>query len=118
MGISLFSNSDYSPPNPNPLKYSVITKVFIGRLEIVEVSYSGCTTFNGRKLLLLRRHHVVLSQSTNGYGETCFPSHVIQLDPHLLGEDHIVMARFEPTDEGWRLARMCADNIIAEEYNE
>jgi hypothetical protein len=36
------------------------------------------------------------------------------LDPHLLGSTHPVMARFEPTEEGWELARMCAKSLEAQ----
>jgi hypothetical protein len=97
MGVfTLFSDrSDCpQPPMPDPTNYSTIKRVFVGKFEIAEVKYFGCTTFNGRKLLLLRRR---------------LPCRI--LDPHLLGDDHIVMARFEPTEEGWRLAHICADYL-------
>ena len=31
-----------------------------------------------------------------------------KLDPHLLGNGHIVIARFEPNEQGKKMARMCA----------
>lgn len=96
MGINLFS--DYQdPPNPNPMKWKTISKEKIGDYIIQEVKYHGCTTFNGHKLVLMRKEPL--------FGE---------LDPHLLGTHHYVMARFEPTEEGWALARLCAENLNEE----
>jgi hypothetical protein len=98
MGIfRLLSDSrgdDWTPtaPDPNPFKFKVLKQENVGKRSILLVEYEGCTTFGGRKLLLTRR------KWTGGS----------QLDPHLLGDDHIVMARFEPTDEGLEFARMCA----------
>lgn len=107
MGLSLFSDgcSCPQPPNPNPLLYSIIKVQKIGnKFEIAEVKYKGCTTFNGRKLLLLRRN-ILIEKDGHYYYK------VEKIDPHLLGEDHIVMARFEPTEEGWELAELCAKHL-------
>lgn len=99
MGVlKLFSDSspsNYSNPNPNPNDFSIIQTEKINDKFIVEVKYHGCTTFGGRKLLLLK------SEYYNGN----------PLDPHLLGEDHIVLARFEPNGQGWCLARLCANSL-------
>lgn len=69
-------------------------RVVNGR-SILLVHYEGCPTFNGMKLMLLKRRY--------------WPGEC--LDPHLLGEDYMIMARFEPNEMGWRLATACAEMI-------
>jgi len=103
MGISIFSggHDGPEPPMPNPRTYSTIKRKHVGDYEIAEVFYRGCTTFKGRKLLLLKRHLYSNNKDT-----------VKGLDPHLLGNDHIVIARFEPTEQGWELAELCAQNLL------
>ena len=97
MGINLFSFGNTQPPNPNPFLKSTIKFEFIGDYSIMEVKYYGCTTFDGRKLLLIKGR-----------------KHISHLDPHLLGGGHPVIARFEPNETGWMLARECA-TILSEE---
>lgn len=90
--IKLFSDStDFGPPNPDPNRFKVLRIEVCGQYQIVEVRYDGCTTFNGRKLLLMRLSEIGKS-----------------LDPHLLGNGHPVVARFEPTKIGWEMARRSA----------
>jgi len=90
--IKLFSDSiDPAPPNPDPNQFKVLKIETHGQYQIVEVRYHGCTTFNGRKLLLMRLTEI---------GKT--------LDPHLLGDGHPVIARFEPNKIGWEMARRSA----------
>ena len=104
MGIGIFSNRRselYSEPNaapasmptvPNPYIYQIFSQEVIGNYSIVEARYAGCTTFSGRKLMLIK-----------GNREITPP-----LDPHLLGDGHSVIARFEPNEQGRRMARLCA----------
>lgn len=98
MGLNFFGSDRRETipesPNPNPSLFSIIKREIIGDYSIVEVLYYGCTTFEGRKLMLLKTRTVPLP-----------------LDPHLLGNDHPVIARFEPNKDGWRLARLCALNL-------
>ena len=82
-------------PNPNPFKFKVLKEEKLERGMILLVNYDGCTTFKGDKLLLLRCHI-----DLKYFGK---------LDPHILGDGHIVCARFEPTPEGWSMARMAAN---------
>lgn len=90
--IKLFSDSTIPfPPNPQPNKFQVLKVEKYRNYQIVEVRYVGCTTFKGRKLLLMRKIEI---------GAV--------LDPHLLGNGHAVIARFEPTPEGWEMARRLA----------
>ena len=87
----------YISPDPNPHEFEILKKEKAGKGMIVEVKYEGCTTFDGVKLLLLR------SQVDFKYFR--------KLDPHILGNGHIVCARFEPTPQGWDMARMSAEML-------
>lgn len=87
MGLIKLFSSDSPEPNPQLSDFKIIRKQDVGDYQIVEVEYRGCTTFGGRKLLLMRKGKI---------GKT--------LDPHLLGNGHPVIARFEPTVEGWMMA--------------
>jgi len=85
------------PPNPNPFKYEVLDYEHHGNCSILLVKYEGCTTFNGLKLLLTRERYKEKREQS--------------LDPHLLGFQHLVMARFEPTELGLAMARVCAEGL-------
>jgi len=87
-------NNTY-PPNPDPIKFKVLKETHCNNVSILLVKYEGCTTFKGKKLLLLNKLWK---------GD-------IELDPHLLGDDHNVIARFEPNTQGFELAKMCAKNV-------
>lgn len=97
MGIKLFSYSPTNPqsPNPDPYSFRIIEEVVIGDYIVARVFYYGCTTFDGHKLMLLKSNKV--------------PS---PLDPHLLGNGHPVIARFEPNETGWKLAKLCARELM------
>ena len=85
----------YKSPNPDPFKFKILKQEKLPRGMILEVEYEGCTTFKGVKLMLLRCHIDL--------------KYFAKLDPHLLGDGHIVCARFEPTEQGWNMARMAAE---------
>jgi hypothetical protein len=96
MGISIFSRCGTGPansvaPNPDPAHWRLLEQEVMGDLSIALVEYDGCTNFEGRKLLLLRG---VLK-----LGEP--------LDPHFRPGGP-VMARFEPTSDGWKVAQLVA----------
>ena len=97
MGISIFKVAD---PNPNPYKYKILKVEPIRGYLIIEALYFGCTTFEGRKLLLFKGLDLIHP-----------------LDPHLLGGSHPVVARFEPNEKGWRLARLCALYLSENSHN-
>lgn len=82
-------------PNPDPYKFFVEKSERIGNNTILLVHYFGCTTFDGRKLLLI---NIPWDDRP-------------ELDPHFLDGNHIVKARFEPTEEGYKLAKLCAENL-------
>jgi hypothetical protein len=78
---------------PDPEKYKVEHAEWVGGNTIVMANYGG-ETFGGKKLMVLR-------------GKICAENRKT-LDPHFLNENHVVVARFQPTDEGMKLARIVA----------
>ena len=97
MGLKLFSSgSDYTPtsnttPNPNKFRFTIeeIIKGKAGVYDLLVVKYPDCTTYCGHKLIMVKTGTVNLTD--------------IELDPHFL-HDGKVVARFKPTDEGYKLA--------------
>ena len=82
-------------PEPNPRRFNIRKREDVNGRSILLVYYPGCTTFEGMKLILL--HGL-----WNGGA---------WLDPHFVPESpQRVMARFEPTEQGWTLARLCAES--------
>ena len=95
--IKLFSGgASYveNPVNPDPYKFRIKKLMSINGLYVSLVNYPNCTTFEGDKVLV-----------TN-YDIT----NKIKLDPHFY-KDSGLIARFEPTKDGWKAAVWFATNI-------
>ena len=90
-----------SPPNPDPLKYTIINIEKMGAVIILEVKYDGCTTYEGHKILL---YHKTTIEALWRQGS---------LDPHFSTKGGYIspIARFAPTDLGREMA-----GHLAEEY--
>ncbi len=120
MGIKLFGSSSdarycrascdavpsTAPPvpsgNPDPAKFEVIDTLGIGDYLIVEIRYPDCKNYEGRKIMV--------------YKGTDWESLKKQklIDPHF--SDHpkfrSPIARFEPTDSGWRMAEIFVKAMV------
>jgi len=84
-----------SPPgNPDPLNYEILRSQQVGRHLVVEVKYLDCTNYEGRKIMV--------------YSNLTISNLILQkvVDPHFTVSDKFrsPIARFEPTDRGWKLA--------------
>lgn len=93
MGIGfnkLSSGSSYKKDsrNPNPNLFEIIRGRLVGHLLIAELKYSGCTNYEGRKILVF-----------DGYTQKEFMS-LWSVDPHFC-EGSKLIARFAPTEKGW-----------------
>lgn len=88
------------PPAPDPSRFVIHNHEQIGRSLIVSIVYPDCTTYEGRKVL-------VFADATIEALRRCQ-----LLDPHFTNladvSQFVPVARFEPTERGWRLARVCA----------
>lgn len=87
--------------NPDPMNYRIIRYEEIGLSLVIELQYPDCDNYEGRKILV--------------YKELDFLTLINQrsIDPHFC--NHATMrspfARFEPTEEGWSVAKEMAKHI-------
>lgn len=83
--------------NPDPKKFRIESVMEFGSVIVATVTYSGCTNFEGKKILVFK----------NMSAARLFDLKV--LDPHFSKEENAPFARFEPTPEGLKVAsRMAA----------
>lgn len=78
-------------PEADPFKFTILRTAHNGGLTLAEINYHGCTNYEGRKVLLLKRtlKELVASES---------------LDPHFLdNHENGLLARYVPTEEGWEM---------------
>ena len=111
--IKLFSGDRYpSPPapvvnnninivvpgNPYPANYKIIDTLTYGDILIVEIQYPDCKNYEGRKILV---YEGVTSQELRKQK---------YIDPHfsINKKFHSPIARFEPTERGWKMAESFA----------
>ncbi len=87
-------------PNPNPRNYKILQHETVGDYLIVEIKYPDCTNYEGNKILLYRG--ITLKQ-LKAQGS---------IDPHFCNNPNFCspIARFEPTDRGWQMAKNTAAN--------
>ncbi len=106
MGIKLFSEDNYprenrpSPPlgNPDPDNYRIIDTLTIGNMLIAEIQYPDCKNYEGRKILVYENMSSKQLRAQR------------LIDPHFSkNKDYkSPVARFEPTDRGWKMAESFA----------
>lgn len=89
MGIKRFSGSDgYFDRNPDPSKYTIINNYTYNQYTILRVQYTGCTNFEGMKILVFEGPATIIGRG---------------LDPHFFESSNLI-ARFLPTNEGMEMA--------------
>lgn len=88
-------------PNPDPANFTVVRCRSVGPNCVAEVIYPGCTTYEGRKVLVYKG---VTSDDLMA---------ARRLDPHFHEREgeFAPYARFEPTEAGWRSAVLTAISI-------
>lgn len=86
------------PPNPDPHNFRVLRSEEVGPYLLAEVLYPDCTNYEGRKILVYKGVSLleVLAQGS--------------VDPHFSNNPrfHSPIARFVPTEAGWKMARVLA----------
>lgn len=82
---------------PDPFNFVIKHQEYVNGNTIVIANYGG-KTFNGDKLIVLRGRH----------------ENITVLDPHFLNESYPVFARFIPTEEGLKLARIVCKEVGVE----
>lgn len=79
---------------PNPSKFSITNCVRVGSLFVSRIKYPNCTNFEGDKILVTKWN----------------PRLKTIIDPHF-NKGSGILARFEPTEEGFNIAIECAKYI-------
>jgi hypothetical protein len=81
-------------PNPDPNKFSILKIEEHEDLVIVLICYPDCVNYEGKKILVFE------NTTEKQIRELKF------IDPHFCPSSHVSpIARFEPTDRGWQMAR-------------
>ena len=91
------------PGNPDPAKFEVLRSLQVGSALVVEIRYSGCTNYEGRKILVyFCTDLVALLKQAEKTG----------IDPHFSARDDLItpFARLEPTPAGW----LAAERLVEE----
>jgi hypothetical protein len=104
MGIGPFSShrcscSTTPTNNPDPSKYTVKRQQTIGNFLLMEVNYPDCKNFEGNKILLFENVDIVTLLNTR------------KIDPHFSKTYVSPVARFIPTEEGWKMAVKLANML-------
>lgn len=91
-------------PNPDPRKWEVNNFLEDSRGDylLVDITYPDCTNYEGRKIMLYE-------------GVTMKQLRAQKLiDPHFSENKkyHSPIARFEPTEEGWKMGRALIDSLV------
>jgi len=80
-------------PNPDPSRFLVLRTEECGRFLVALVEYPNCTNYEGKKIMVFQDTDEAVLRTAK------------RLDPHFCDGDHLSpLARFEPTERGWRLA--------------
>lgn len=96
-----------SNPNPKPDNFNINSTQTIGRFLIVDITYNGCTNFEGRKILVYENvHYTTLKMLTN-------------IDPHFSDNPNYIspVARFRPTNRGIAMALEFCKSMTFRDYN-
>lgn len=109
MGINInYSTSSFDTPeskpqpNPDPSNYSIIMLAEISGYTIVKIKYHDCVNYEGVKILVFK----------------CSADEILKqkvIDPHFSDNEEFIspIARFEPTVNGWRDARMFVIRVLS-----
>jgi hypothetical protein len=93
------SNKSNNRPDPNPSNYEILRYEQIGEYLIIEIKYFDCPNYEGKKILIFGGISIK--------GLMCQE----QIDPHFSDNKNFYspMARFEPTETGWKYAKQFAN---------
>ncbi len=80
--------------NPDSYNYLILRNIRIGNFLIIEIKYLNCTNYEGKKILIFEKCTIDQLKKQKS------------IDPHFSENKKFLspIARFEPTDRGWKLA--------------
>ncbi len=80
---------------PDPARYTVVLVEHYKNATLIVADYAGCTNYEGRKIMV--------------YQGNVIPSGT--LDPHFSEHGIAPVARFSPSEQGLRLARIVCNEL-------
>jgi len=91
-------------PEPEPDNWEFVRQYQHPNALVIEIRYPNCTNYEGRKVMVFK--------IKGGFSELMKKNKGL-LDPHFHDTQGFVplLARFEPTTEGWKLANNLAKSI-------
>ncbi len=89
-------SSDTETSNPNPGIYRIKRKYSVPGYCALFVNYPGCKNYEGNKVLVYRNDLEKVLEPNN-------------LDPHFCEKHLSPIARIEPTNYGWKMAKKLVD---------
>lgn len=93
----------FSYGNPDPREYEIVKIEFYKEFCIAMINYPDCKNYEGNKVLIFKNVTENMLRQTNF------------IDPHFCKGNHISpIARFEPSEEGIKLARIAIEAWIKE----
>ena len=91
MGLSpiknCYTNEQATAPNPSPDKWELLSLFQFENAYILKVKYTGCTNFEGIKLMVYEGIYV-------------YKGNISILDPHFSERNDSPIARFKPDEKG------------------
>lgn len=90
------ASNDPPPGNPDPAKYNILAAEEADDYLIVKIHYPNCTNFEGNKILVFKGTTLLTLVNQK------------LIDPHFFKDKKYAapIARFIPTDEGWKMAQV------------
>jgi hypothetical protein len=100
MGLNfLTSNSSFDggSSNPDPSKYDILRNKIVNGYLVIEIKYQDCINYEGRKIMIFECGLYDLKKQK-------------LIDPHFSDNSEYLspIARFEPTERGWKNACLFA----------
>jgi len=100
MGMRMFGgtcsvNCDQPAPNPSPDRWTLLKLLEFNNAYLMKVKYHDCTNYEGVKIMVYKGKYTEQSN----------------LDPHFSETGISPIARFEPSDEGMKLAVRLSANL-------
>jgi hypothetical protein len=88
---------------PDPSNFEILKREAINGFTLLFVNYPDCKNYEGNKILVYDR-------------KVCVTALIMtkKLDPHFFTKGDSPIARFEPTDRGWEMAKSFARYYLAE----
>jgi hypothetical protein len=96
--VKFFSSNirDDKTTNPDPSNFVIIKSERINDYLLILINYPDCTNYEGNKILV--------------YDKLFAFSNITKIDPHFFDQNDSPIARFEPTDRGWKMAISFVEN--------